>query len=57
MDINEIKTTVANVHNIIVDIDVKGDSAIRMAQAITLLRDLFSKLKEEPNKDLAHEES
>ena len=57
MDINEIINVIAQVRNTLASISVNGDDAIRMAQALSMLRELFGKLQEESNNNLEHAES
>ena len=56
MNTQTVINTIAQLHNILTEISVKGADAIRMAQVLTTTHDLVQKLKEEQNKTQEEQE-
>lgn len=55
MNYIEIAQQIANYHNILSDIPVRGEDAIRMAEVLVSMRQLASTLAQEPDKEASDE--
>lgn len=50
MDYQTIASTVANIHNALAEISVKGDDVLRMAGVLSACRELVQNIMNEQNK-------